>query len=105
MSLVVVTESLAWAATESLASAAADAAKIGSVLSADTTSAAAPTMGIMPAAGNGVSAAVASPFSGYGQSFQGLGAQAASFHSQFVHAFASAVLGKPGAPGNFGMDG
>jgi len=38
------------------------------------------------AAGDEVSAAVASLFSGHGQAFQALGAQAAAFHDQFVQA-------------------
>ena len=74
------------AAPEFLASAASDLSGIGSSLSAGHAVAAVPTTAVVAAAGDEVSAAVASLFSGHGQAFQALGAQAAAFHDQFVQA-------------------
>ena len=45
-----------------------------------------PTTGVLAAAGDEVSSAIAAAFSAYGQGFQALGAQAAAFHDQFVQA-------------------
>jgi hypothetical protein len=45
---------------------------------------------VLAAAGDEVSAAIAQIFSGHGQAFQSLSAQAAEFHSQFVHAVTGA---------------
>jgi len=74
------------AAPEFLASAASDLAGIGSALSAAHVASAAPTTGVLAAGADEVSVAVASLFSGHGQAFQALGAQAAAFHTQFVQA-------------------
>ena len=74
------------AAPEFLASAASDLSGIGSSLSAGHAVAAVPTTAVVAAAGDEVSAAVASLFSGHGQAFQALGALAAAFHDQFVQA-------------------
>ena len=65
-------------------SAAADLATIGSDLSAAHTAAAAQTTGVLAAAEDEVSAAVAALFSAHGQGFQALSAQAGLFHDQFV---------------------
>src|ERR1700678_4201371 len=46
--------------------------------------AAASTTVVLPAAADEVSAAIAALFSGHAQGFAALGAQAASFHAQFV---------------------
>ena len=78
------------AATNMLASAAADVAGIGSSLSAARSVAAAPTTAVVAAAEDEVSAAIASLFSGHGQTFQALSAQAAAFHGEFVRALNSA---------------
>jgi hypothetical protein len=59
------------AAPEFLASAATDVSNIGSLLNAAHAAAAAPTTALAAAAGDEVSAAVASVFAGYGQTFQG----------------------------------
>src|SRR5215472_14365040 len=75
--------SYAIAATDMLTAAAADVAGIGSSL---TAAAAASTSGVVAAAGDEVSSAIASLFSGHGRLFQGLSAEAAAFHEQFVHA-------------------
>ena len=77
-------------APEFMASAATDLSHIGSGLSVAHEVAAAPTTGIVAAAGDEVSAAVASLFSSHGQTFQALGTQAAAFHTQFVSALSGA---------------
>jgi hypothetical protein len=57
---------------------------IGSAISAAHATAAAPTVGVLPAAADEVSAAIAALFGSHAQQFQALSAQAATFHSQFV---------------------
>jgi triacylglycerol lipase len=74
------------AAPEMMTSAATDLATIGSDLSAAHTAAVAQTTGMLAAAEDEVSAAIAALFSAHGQGFQALGAQAAAFHAQFVQA-------------------
>jgi hypothetical protein len=73
---------------QAMATAATDLAGIGSGLSA-AYAAAVPTTTVVAAAGDEVSAAIASLFSGHAQSFRALGARAAAFHEQFVQALAS----------------
>ena len=63
---------------------------IGSTLAGQNAAAAAPTTGVVPAAADEVSAAVASLFSGHGQAFQQLSAQATAFDTQFVQALNAA---------------
>ena len=77
------------AVPEVLGAAATDLAGIGSSLSA-ANAAAAPTTGILAAAEDEVSAAIAALFSSHGTAFQALSAQAADFHAQFVQALNSA---------------
>jgi PE family len=77
-------------APEFLASAATDLSNIGSTLRGATASAAIPTTGVLAAAEDEVSAAIAAVFSAHGQGFQALGAQAAAFHDQFVQAMSGA---------------
>jgi hypothetical protein len=72
------------AAPEMVASAASDLASIGSSLSEAHAAAAGPTTAVVAAASDEVSAAIASLFSSHAKGFQALGAQAASFHDQFV---------------------
>jgi hypothetical protein len=67
-----------------LAAAAGDVAGIGSSLRVAHGAAAASTTGVLAAAEDEVSAAIAAVFSAHGQGFQALGAQAAVFHDQFV---------------------
>jgi hypothetical protein len=78
------------AAPEFVASAATDLSNIGSSLTA-AHAAAAPTTAVVAAAGDEVSAAIASLFSVHGQAFQALGARAAAFHSRFVQILDSAA--------------
>src|SRR6516225_629247 len=72
------------AAPEIMTSAATDLATIGSNLSAANAAAATGTGGVLAAAEDEVSAAIAAVFSAHGQGFQALSAQAAAFHDQFV---------------------
>ena len=72
------------AAPEMVTSAASDLASIGSMIGEANAVAAAPTTGVIAAAEDEVSAAIASLFSSHAQTFQALSAQAASFHQQFV---------------------
>ena len=78
------------AAPELLARVATDLSDIGSELAAANAAATAPTSAILPAAGDEISAAVASLFSGHATAFQGLSSQAAEFHAQFVQALSGA---------------
>ncbi|WP_082975499.1 PE family protein, partial [Mycobacterium sp. 1245805.9] len=79
------------AAPEIMTSAATDLSNIGSALGVAQAAAAAPTTGVLAAAEDEVSAAIAAVFSAHGQGFQALGAQAAAFHDQFVQALNSAA--------------
>ncbi len=74
------------AAPEVMTTAATDLADIGSTLSAARAAAATQTTGVLAAAEDEVSAAIATVFSAHGQGFQALGAQAAAFHERFVQA-------------------
>jgi hypothetical protein len=71
------------AAAEMMAAAATDVATVGSRLSA-ANMAAAPTLALVPAAADEVSAAIAAVFSDHAQVFRAASAQAAAFHQQFV---------------------
>ena len=79
------------AAPELVTAAATDLANIGSTLNAANAAAATQTTGVLAAAEDEVSAAIAALFSSHGQQFQALSAQASAFHSQFVQALNSAV--------------
>src|SRR5258707_9642176 len=67
-----------------ISSAATDLAGIGSIISEANTFAAGPTLGVLPAGADEVSAAIAALFDAHGQAYQALSAQAALFHDQFV---------------------
>jgi len=69
---------------EIMTAAASDLARIGSDVSAAHIAATAPTVAVIPAAADEVSADIAHLFSGYGQQYQALAGQAAAFHEQFV---------------------
>ncbi len=79
------------AAPEMMTSAATDLAAIGSNLSAAHTAAATQTTGVLAAAEDEVSAAIAALFSAHGQGLEALGAQAAAFHDQFVQALTASA--------------
>ena len=74
------------AAPEALAAASADLSGIGEAIRKATASAAPSTMGIVAAAADEVSAAIASVFGAHGSAYQALGAQTAVFQEQFVQA-------------------
>lgn len=74
------------AAPEMVAAAACDLASIGSTISSANASAVAPTTGVIAAAADEVSAAIAALFGAHGQAYHELGAKAAAFHNQFVQA-------------------
>ncbi|MGB9305075.1 MAG: PE family protein, partial [Mycobacterium sp.] len=78
--------SFAIAAPELMTAAASDLATIGSTLSAAHTTAAPPSIAVLPAAADEVSTAIANLFGDYAQEYQALHAQAATFHSEFVSA-------------------
>ena len=71
-------------APELMGTAATHLAGIGSTLSAAHMAAAAPTVAVMPAAADEVSASIAHVFSAAAQDYQRLAGQAAAFHEQFV---------------------
>jgi hypothetical protein len=72
------------AAPEMMTAAATDLAGIGSVLSEAHAAAVAPTVALVPAAADEVSAGVAHLFSCYAEDFHGLAGKAAAFHEHFV---------------------
>jgi hypothetical protein len=73
------------AAPEMVASAASDLSGLGSKISAAHRVAAAATTTVVTAAGDEVSAAIASLFSGHGQEFQAQCAEAVAFHDEFAN--------------------
>ncbi|OBG23730.1 PE-PPE domain-containing protein [Mycobacterium sp. 852002-51057_SCH5723018] len=78
-------------APEVLTSTAADVESIGSAIRAASADAAGPTTGLLAAADDEVSAAIAKLFAGYGQEYQALVSQAATFHGQFTAALMAAA--------------
>ncbi|EFI29103.1 predicted protein [Mycobacterium tuberculosis 94_M4241A] len=82
---------------ELVAAAAADLAGIGSAIGAANAAAGAPTMALLAAGADEVSAAVAAVFSSYAQQYQALSAAAVAFHDQFVRALAAGAGAYAGA--------
>src|SRR6516225_8662301 len=74
------------AAPEFVTAAASDLASLGSTISSANAAAATSTTGVLAAAEDEVSAAIAALFSAHGQGFQALSVRAAAFHDQFVQA-------------------
>jgi hypothetical protein len=72
------------AAPEMMAAAATDVATIGSNVCAAHMVAAAPTLAVVPAAADEVSASIAHLFSAHAQGYQALAGKAAAFQEQFV---------------------
>jgi len=72
------------ATPEMIASAASDVANIGSTLNAANAAAVAPTVAVLPAAADEVSASIANLFSAHAVDYQALGGRAAAFHEQFM---------------------
>jgi hypothetical protein len=73
-----------------IATAATDLAEVNSVIDAAKAAAAGPTTGLVAAAQDEVSAAVAALFGGYGKEYHALLKQAAAFHGEFAAALAGA---------------
>ena len=78
------------AAPEAFAVASGDLTGIGEAIKGAATAAAPSTTGIVAAAGDEVSAAIANLFGGYAQEFQTLTARATLFQAQFVRALGAA---------------
>ncbi|WP_186244571.1 PE family protein, partial [Mycobacterium simulans] len=79
------------AAPEALVAVAASAAGIGSEISAANAAALAPTIAVLAAGADEVSAGLAALFSAHAQSYQALATHAAAFHDQFVHNLATSA--------------
>jgi len=77
--------SFLFVAPELVQAAAQNLAGIRATLSEASAAAAGPTTGVMAAAGDEVSAAVAALFGNFGQEYQAINAQAQAFHAQFVN--------------------
>jgi PE family len=73
------------AAPEEVQAAARNLAGIRSMLAQSSASAAAPTAGVVAAAEDQVSAAVAAMFGNFGQEYEVISAQTQAFHEQFVN--------------------
>ena len=78
------------AAPELLATTAADVGEIGSAITDANASAAGPTAGLVAAAKDEVSEAIAKLFGEYGQQYQAVLTKAAAFHDDFTRALAAA---------------
>jgi PE family len=68
-----------------LTAAADNLQVIGSSLAAENVAAAAPTTGVLPAAGDEVSALTAAQFATHAEMYQAISAQAAAIHDMFVN--------------------
>ena len=75
---------------ETLASTAADVESIGSAITTAGSNASGPTTGLVAAAQDEVSAAIANLFGGYGRQYQAALARSAIFHNQFAQTLAAA---------------
>ncbi|MDC9012881.1 PE family protein, partial [Mycobacterium marinum] len=89
--------SLVIAVPELVEAAATELAGIGSALGQATAGAAAPTVNILAAAEDEVSAAIAAVFSGHAQAYQAASAQAQVFQRQFAQALAAGATSYAGA--------
>ncbi len=85
------------AAPQLMEAAATDLSAIGSTLDAAHILAAAPTISVLPAAADEVSAGIADLFSGYARDYQKLAGQAAALHQQFVQHLTAAAVSYAGA--------
>ncbi len=79
------------ATPEAVAAAATDLATIGSTINQAQAAAAALTTGLVPAAQDEVSAAMAGLFGRYAQGYQALAAQVSEFHARFVQALTASA--------------
>jgi hypothetical protein len=69
---------------EMLTVAAGNLTGIGSAMAAQNAAAASPTMGVVPAAADEVSALIATQFAAHAANYQAVSAQAAAVHDMFV---------------------
>lgn len=76
---------------EMLAAAAAALQGIGSTMSAQNAAAAAPTIGVVPAAADEVSALTAAHFAAHAQVYQAVSAQAGAMHALFATTLTSSA--------------
>lgn len=74
-------------APELITNTATRVENLGSMIRAANAAAAAPTMGLLPAGADDISAVVSEMFAEYGSAYQALGAQAAEFHEQLVERY------------------
>ena len=72
------------AVPQAISAAATDVAAVGSTVNAAHIAAAAPTVAVVPAAADEVSAGIANLFSGFAKEYQALAGQASAFQQQFV---------------------
>ncbi|HTQ20827.1 PE family protein, partial [Mycobacterium sp.] len=75
-----------------ITNAANDLASLGSTISEANAAASGATTGLLPAAADEVSEAIAALFTGHGQTYQALGAEVAQFHDQFVQLMSGSAL-------------
>ncbi|WP_415823632.1 PE family protein, partial [Mycobacterium basiliense] len=78
--------SYVFVAPEVATAAASELAGIGAAIDTANAAAALPTTGMIAAAGDEVSTAIAAMFGQYAQAYQAISAQASTFHTQFVQA-------------------
>lgn len=76
---------------ELLAAAAGELAAIGSAMRTGNAAAAAPTTGLVPAAGDEVSALTAAQFAAHASLYQAVSAHASAVHDQFVGAMGASA--------------
>ncbi|WP_263988142.1 PE family protein, partial [Mycobacterium conspicuum] len=86
-----------FAVPDIIACAATDLAAVGSALAGAHASAAAPTVGILAAAQDEVSSAIAAVFSSYAVEYQRINQDAAAYHAKFVRALDTAASAYAGA--------
>jgi hypothetical protein len=72
-------------APEMLLVAAGNLGTVGSAVAVGNAAAAAPTVGVVPAAADEVSALTAAQFAAHAQMYQAIGAQATAIHELFVN--------------------
>jgi PE family len=76
---------------EDLTAAAGNLQSIGSAMTGQNAAAAAPTIGVVPAAADEVSALTATQFAMHAQMYQAVSAQAAAIHDMFVNTLGSSA--------------
>lgn len=77
--------------TEALSAAVAKLATVGSAVAAREAATAGPTMGLVPAAADEVSAVTATQFAAHAEIYQAVSAQARAMHEMFVSILAAAA--------------